>query len=115
MKRNEITRRELIDIVYHRLNEDGRWERWSSVNAIVKEVFRCIPDLIEDGNKVKICKCMTLQPYLLPERTTVGLGTTTIVPERYRVRFTPLHDLKRACENLYKNEQEKEVEEGDEM
>ena len=57
---------------------------------------------------------MTLQPFLLPERTTVGLGTTTKVPERYRVRFTSLCDMKRACKNLYKDQQEKEEEEDDE-
>lgn len=114
VERNIIRRDDLVDIVYQRLNDKNKWERKESVYNIIKETFRCIPDLIEEGNKISICRCMTLQPYLLPERTTVGLGTTTKVPERYRVRFTSLCDMKRACKNLYKDQQEKEEEEDDE-
>lgn len=114
IERNIIRRDDLVDIVHQRLKDKYKFTPKETIYNVLKETFRCIPDLIEEGNKISICRCMTLQPYLKPERKVVVWGKTTFAPERYRVRFTPLHDMKRACENLYKNEQEKEEEEDDE-
>lgn len=98
-----ITRKKLIDKVYRKLN--GQYPYWS-VYWIVKAVFECMTDVLEEGDKLFVTNCFTIQPKLKKRKNTGNFGKPCVIPEHYVPYFTPLKHWKEICKNLKDIEEE---------
>lgn len=99
-----ITRKKFINKVYKKLS--GR-HSYEAVYWIVKAVFECMTDVLEDGDKLFVTNCFTIQPRLKKERIVGNFGDPGIVPAHYVPYFNPMKRWKDICKNLKVAEEEK--------
>ncbi len=66
----------------------------------LKAVFKCMDDILENGDKLVIKDYFTLQRVLKGERTASNFGNPCKIPPRYEPLFKPSVRLKRMCKEM---------------
>lgn len=86
-----------------------RWKKHEKANKeypivdvtwIVKAVFKCMDDILENGDKLVIKDYFTLQRVLKGERSANNFGNPCKIPPRYEPEFKPSVRLKRKCKKM---------------
>ena len=70
------------------------------VTWIVKAVFKCMDDILENGDKLVIKEYFTLQRILKEARPANNFGNPCTIPPRYEPLFKPSIRLKRMCKEI---------------
>lgn len=103
MKRHNKS--EFVKMVYEKVKD--RCIYWDTY-WIVKAVFECMADIIENGDSLYINQYFTLYPKLMKDKRTGNFGNPCVIPEHYVPYFKTHKILNEACKDL-KDDSEREV------
>lgn len=93
-----ITRPELIKLVSQKINRQVTQE---DIYWVLQGFAQCLPDILANGDTLKIGDCFTMEPKLKKKRKVGNFGKgEMIIPAHYVPCFRPYKKLKDVCANL---------------
>lgn len=95
-----INKKKFTEKVYKKAKDMNPDVTYENTYWIVKAVFECMADIIENNQSLCIYNYLTLRPKLLKEKRVGNFGNPCVIPEHYVTDIRAHGKLKDACEKI---------------